>query len=36
MAEQANILGMLNAEDKLDSINYPTWEYMMRLVLVAK
>ena len=36
MAEQNNILGMLNAEDKLDGTNYPMWAYMMRHVLVAK
>ena len=36
MAEQTNIFGMLNAEDKLDGTNYPMWAYMMRHVLVAK
>ena len=36
MAEQTNIFGMLNAEDKLDGTKCPTWAYMMRLVLVAK
>ena len=35
MAEQNNILGMLNAVDKLDGTNYPMWVYMMRHVLVA-
>ena len=36
VAMQTNILGMLNAEDKLDGTNYPMWAYMIRHVLVAK
>ena len=36
MAEQTNIFGMLNVEDKLDGTNYPMWAYMMRHEPVAK
>ena len=36
MAEQTNLFGMLNTEDKLDGTIYPMWAYMMKYILVAK
>ena len=36
MANNSDLFGMLQAEDKLDGTNYPMWSYMMKHVLVAK
>ena len=36
MAEQANIFGIRNVEDKLDGNNYPMWVYMMSHVFVVR
>ena len=36
MANNGDLFGMLQAEDKLDGTNYPMWSYMMKHVLVAK
>ena len=36
MANNSDLFGMLQAEDKLDGTNYPMWSYMMKHVLGTK